>query len=103
MDGWAENAQTRDGAPGVTDAGTAGSHVRMVGRFSSQQSGNTGPFSVQGGEIAACLRDDTDGLATFVNVRVTGESAPSGAGARLCVEGSPYGPTSEVACALRIV
>ncbi len=78
LDNWHEGGVSWDAAPGMTDAGLAPASVRKLGEFSIPRGGSGGPLTVRGDELAAFLRADTNGLATFVIVRVTGETDPSG-------------------------
>lgn len=75
---WGEGTTLWDSAPVSTDAGLDGARTRKLGEFWVPRGGSGGPITVRGDELAAFLRADTNGLATFVIVRETGESDPSG-------------------------
>lgn len=78
LDNWNENGVSWEAAPGMTDEGLAPASVRKLGEFFIPRGGSGGPLTVRGDELAAFLRADTNGLATLVIVRVTGETDPSG-------------------------
>ena len=53
-------------------------HARKLAEFAIPRGGSGNPLTIRGDGIAAFLRADTNGLATFLIVRETGESDPSG-------------------------
>ncbi|MCX6952130.1 MAG: DNRLRE domain-containing protein, partial [Verrucomicrobia bacterium] len=78
LDNWNENDVRWDGAPASTDACLDASRTRKLAEFWIPRGGSGGPLTVRSDELAAFLRADTNGLATFIIVRETGETDPSG-------------------------
>lgn len=78
VDAWSESGVTWDGAPGATDDGLVAGSTRKLAEFWIPRGGSGGPLTVRSEELAAFLRADTNGLATFVIVRETGETDQSG-------------------------
>lgn len=77
-DTWDETALRWDGAPAATDEGLVAASTRKLAEFWIPRGGSGGPLTVRGDDLAAFLRADTNGLATFVIVRETSETDPSG-------------------------
>ncbi len=78
LDAWTEGAAQWDSAPGSLDAGLDPARTRKLAEFWIPRGGSGGPLTVRSDEITSFLRADTNGLATFVIVRETSESDPSG-------------------------
>jgi hypothetical protein len=77
-DTWNENGVQWDSAPAVTDGGLDPARTRKLAEFWIPRGGSGSLITVRGDELAAFLRADTNGLVTFVLVRETGETDPSG-------------------------
>lgn len=77
LDGWNESALAWDAAP-IAAAGLAGAPLRRLAEFSLPRGASGAPFAVRSPDLADFLRADTNGLVTFLLVRETGETDPSG-------------------------
>lgn len=74
---WSERVMAWTEAP-ATNEDLAEAGLRKLGEFWIPCGGSGDPLTVRGEELAAFLRADTNGLATFVIARETGETDPSG-------------------------
>ena len=77
LDDWSESDVRWASAPACDDAGPLSSRARKIGEFWIPR-GGSGAVTVRGDALADFIRKDTNGLVTFVIVRETGESDPSG-------------------------
>ncbi len=78
LDAWEEKDLMWASLPGCTDEGPNPSQVRRLGEFWIPRGGTGGPITVRGDAFADFVRSDTNGLVTFLIVRETGETDPSG-------------------------
>lgn len=78
LDTWEEKEMRWDSTPGCTDEGVVPAHVRKLAEFWIPRGGSGDPLSVRGDSLAEFIRQDTNGLVSFLIVRETGESDPSG-------------------------
>ncbi len=78
LDAWNETALTWETTPGAGSDATFGGQLRKLAEFSLPRGASGDPLTVRSPELAAFLRADTNGLATFLIVRETGETDPSG-------------------------
>lgn len=78
FDTWDESTATWNTWSALFDAWPAEGRVRKLAEFSIPRGGSGNPLTVGGDAFADFLRSDTNGLATFIVVRETGESDPSG-------------------------
>jgi hypothetical protein len=78
LDLWNENSARWDDAPAMNDDGLVASRTRKLAEFWIPRGGVGATLTVRGDELATFLRSDTNGLATFIIVRETGETDPSG-------------------------
>jgi hypothetical protein len=78
LDAWSEQDLRWENMPGCTDAGPNLPSVRKLAEFWIPRGGSGGPLTVRDERIAEFIRTKTDGLASFLIVRETGETDPSG-------------------------
>jgi len=79
LDGWDEAALTWDNAPANTPgAGLEEPKVRRLLEFGIERGSSGRLVTVGGSALADFLNQDTNGLATFIIVRLTGESETAG-------------------------
>jgi hypothetical protein len=78
LDGWEETGVEWDSSPACTDAGPVPAQTRKLAEFWIPRGGSGGALTVRDGTIAEFVRQDTNGLVSFLIVRETGESDPSG-------------------------
>jgi hypothetical protein len=64
--------------PGCTDDGPNPNQTQRLAEFWIPRGGTGGPVTVRSDALADFIRRDTDGLASFLIVRETGESDPNG-------------------------
>lgn len=77
-DGWDEDSIAWDNLPGATDAGLVPEQTRKLAEFWIPRGGAGGTFVIRSDEFAPFIREDTNGLVTFLIVRETSETHPSG-------------------------
>lgn len=75
---WEENTLLWESLPGCTDSGVEPEATTRLAEFSIARGAGSGPLIVGGDAISGFLRSRKDGLASFIIVRETGESDPSG-------------------------
>jgi hypothetical protein len=78
LDGWSENEARWDTAPGCNDAGPLPAQTRKLAEFWIPRGGSGDQLTVRGDALAQFIRQDTNGLVSFLIVRETGETDPSG-------------------------
>ncbi len=78
LDAWNEAEMRWDSMPACTDEGPVPAQVRRLAEFWIPRGGSGGPLTVRSDALAEFVRQDTNGLVTFIVVRETGESDPSG-------------------------
>lgn len=78
LDLWDEASLTWAIAPASDDEGLRPEQTRRLAEFWLPRGASGAPFSVRSAEIAAFLKNDTNGIASFVIVRETSETDPSG-------------------------
>lgn len=78
LDGWEEDAVMWVNSPGVDEQGPLAGQTVRLGEFEIPRGGIGGPMRIRGTALAEFLRQDTNGLVTFVVVRETGETHSSG-------------------------
>ena len=78
LDAWDEKQMSWASLPGCNDDGPNLNQVRKLAEFWIPRGGSAGPLTVRGDAIADFLHSDTNGLVTFLIVRETGETDPSG-------------------------
>ena len=78
IDGWSEAEVTWDDFPACDDQGVLNDKVRKLGEFWIPRGGSGEPLTIRGDALTAFLRDDRNGLATFLILRETGETNSSG-------------------------
>jgi len=78
LDSWDESEARWDSTPGCDDAGPVPSRTRKLGEFWIPRGGSGDPLVVRGDALAEFIREDSNGLVSFLIVRETGESDPSG-------------------------
>ena len=78
LDEWEEQSVNWATLPGCTDEGTLAGEARKLGEFWIPRGGSGGTVTLRGDAIGNFLRGDTNGLVTFLIVRETGETDPSG-------------------------
>lgn len=78
LDGWDEKTMTWSNFPGARDAGIDTAHARKLAEFWIPRGGTGGAITVRDDALAEFIRQKTDGLASFLIVRETGETDPAG-------------------------
>ena len=78
LDHWNEQHLLWADTPGCSDAGPTSEQTRRIGEFWIPRGGRSGLISVGGAALAEFLRTDSNGLVSFLLVRETSESDPSG-------------------------
>ncbi len=78
LDDWDETALRWAQSPGCTDDGPSPAHTRRLAEFSIPRGGAGGSVLIEGGALAEFVRQDTNGLVSFVIVRETGEMDSNG-------------------------
>lgn len=78
LDGWDEKQMRWSSLPGCTDDGPDLNQARKLAEFWIPRGGSGGPLTIRGDELASFIRSKTDGMASFLIVRETGETDPSG-------------------------
>jgi ferric-dicitrate binding protein FerR (iron transport regulator) len=78
LDAWDEKQMRWATLPGCNDDGPDLNQLRKVAEFWIPRGGSGGPLAVRGDALAQFVREDTNGLVSFVIVRETGETDPNG-------------------------
>ncbi|MGB8169387.1 MAG: FecR domain-containing protein, partial [Chthoniobacteraceae bacterium] len=78
LDGWDEKNALWSSAPGCDDEGPRLEQTRKLAEFWIPRGGSGEPLTVRGDALAEFVRQHQDGLVSFIVVRETGESDPSG-------------------------
>lgn len=78
LDTWSEAGLRWENSPACDDAGLNPAQVTKLAEFTLARGASGSPLTVKGEALAPFLRGDTNGLATFIIVRETGETDPSG-------------------------
>lgn len=78
LDDWSEADTRWDSFPGFSETGPIPGLVERLAEFWIPRGGSGNPLVIRGDSIAAFLRSSTNGLATFVIVRETGETDHNG-------------------------
>jgi FecR protein len=78
LDAWEEMETRWATLPGCHDDGPDLNRARKLAEFWIPRGGSGGPLTVRGDALGEFLRQDTNGLVTFLIVRETGEADPSG-------------------------
>ncbi len=78
LDEWGERDALWDSLPACGDAGPVPARARKLAEFWIPRGGSGDLLTVRGDTLAEFIRQDTNGLVTFLIVRETGESDPSG-------------------------
>jgi hypothetical protein len=75
---WEENTLMWESLPGCTDSGVAPESTARLAEFFIARGAGGGTLTVRGEALSEFLRRRKDGFASFIIVRETGESDPSG-------------------------
>jgi ferric-dicitrate binding protein FerR (iron transport regulator) len=78
LDAWDEKAMRWESLPGSTDDALDPNVTRKLAEFWIPRGGAGGSIIVRGDALADFIRQDTNGLVSFLIVRETGETDPSG-------------------------
>jgi ferric-dicitrate binding protein FerR (iron transport regulator) len=78
LDNWDEKQTTWDSTPACTDEGVVLTQARKLAEFWIPRGGSGDPLTIRGDALAEFVRQDTNGLVSFLILRETGESDPSG-------------------------
>jgi hypothetical protein len=78
LDAWNELEVVWNSTPGCDDGGPIPEQTRKLAEFWIPRGGSGDPLTVRGDALTEFIRQDTNGLVTFLIVRETGESDPSG-------------------------
>ena len=77
-DQWSENELTWENLPACNDAGVVPGQVEKLAEFALPRGGSGAPLTIRGDALAPFVRGRRGGLATFLIVRETGETDPTG-------------------------
>jgi len=91
LDEWNENELRWDTLPGCADDGPAANSTRRLAEFWIPRGGSGGPITVRSDALAEFIRSKKDGLASFIIVRETGETDPSGVAHAFASKENPTG------------
>lgn len=75
---WQESTLTWDNLPACDDAGVIDGRARRIAEFWIPRGGSGEPFTIRSDALAPFLREDRDGVVTFLIVRETGETHATG-------------------------
>ncbi len=75
---WREEQLSWDNVPGCDATGLVSERVTKLAEFWLPRGASGDPLTIRGDAFARFLREDRDGLVTFLIVRETGESHSSG-------------------------
>lgn len=78
LDSWAERDLLWDKTPACNDAGPLGAQTRRLAEFWIPRGGAGPSVTVRSGAFCEFIREDTNGIVSFLIVRETGETDPSG-------------------------
>ena len=78
LDAWDEKEMRWASLPGCTDEGPNLNQARKLAEFWIPRGGSGGPLTVRSDALAEFIRQDTNGLVSFLIVRETGETDPNG-------------------------
>lgn len=78
QDTWNEKEMHWSTMPGCNDDGPNADQVRKLAEFWIPRGGSGGPLTIRGEALADFIRQDSNGLVSFLIVRETGETDPSG-------------------------
>lgn len=78
LDEWDEFDVRWNSSPACTDAGLVPEKTRRLAEFWIPRGGSGDALTVRGDALAEFIRQDTNGLVSFIVVRETGETDPSG-------------------------
>ncbi len=78
LDGWSEQELHWNSIPGCNEEGPVASQTRRLAEFWIPRGGGTATITVRGSALAEFIRSDSNGLVSFLIVRETGETDPSG-------------------------
>lgn len=78
LDDWTENKLLWTNAPGCSENGPTEAQTRKLAEFWIPRGGSGESLTIRGDTLADFIRQDTNGLVSFILVRETGESDPSG-------------------------
>lgn len=78
LDGWDDNAMRWDSTPACADEGVDLGKARKLAEFWIPRGGSGDPLTIRGETLAEFVRQDTNGLLSFLIVRETSETDPSG-------------------------
>jgi ferric-dicitrate binding protein FerR (iron transport regulator) len=78
LDSWEEKQTTWDSTPACTDDSLVSAQARKLAEFWIPRGGSGDPLTIRGDSLAEYVRQDTNGIVSFLIVRETGESDPSG-------------------------
>jgi hypothetical protein len=78
LDAWDEAEMRWATLPGCDETGPNPNQARKLAEFWIPRGGSGAPLTVRGDALAEFVREDTNGLVTFLIVRETGETDPSG-------------------------
>lgn len=78
LDAWDEKKMNWETMPGCVDSGVNADTTRKLAEFWMPRGGSGSPLTVRGDDLAEFIRQDTNGSVSFIIVRETGETDPSG-------------------------
>lgn len=102
LDAWDESQVRWESLPGCTDDGPNPNATRKLAEFWIPRGGTGGPITIRSDALAEFIRTKTNGLASFLIVRETGETDPSGIAHAFASKEHPTGrpPTLRLKCPL---
>jgi hypothetical protein len=78
VDDWNEATVSWETLPASNDTGLVDGRVRKLAEFWIPRGSSGDPLTIRSDALAAFIREDRDGLVTFLIVRETGETHASG-------------------------
>jgi len=78
LDSWDENRVLWLNTPGCDESGPLPGQTRRLLEFDLPRGGSGEPLTLKSDALTAFIRSDTNGLASFLIIRETGETDPSG-------------------------
>lgn len=78
LDAWSERELSWDSTPGCNEEGPVASQTRRLAEFWIPRGGGMASITVRGSALADFIRADSNGLVSFLIIRETGETDPTG-------------------------
>jgi len=78
LDAWSERELSWDSTPGCNEEGPVAGQTRRLAEFWIPRGGGMSSITVRGSALAEFIRADSNGLVSFLIIRETGETDPTG-------------------------